>query len=316
VLLEHALREIAAADYRGPAILPWAERVVSPPAEARALSAAGKHVVVFSPNRYSLYTLAVIQLLLTAGVQIDGVVVRKLLNPMRMLTEFRRDGKRLLKKIWNKLVLKRRAYAPAEFPQWPDLLKRLHVAERTVEALAAKHKIPIVYCSTLNDEPVHRALDAYRPDLAIFTGGGIIGEETLSRAGAGVVNCHMGQLPPYRGMDVVEWPILEQHLESLGFTVHFMDRGIDTGDILGIFPVDTSQARTVLELRTKFEHPMALSLVDTAVGFLNGEVQRQPQRLPDGKQYFIVHPRLYGLVRERYAQHVGAGSASPAESSR
>ena len=264
----------------------------------------GKHVIVFSPNRYGLYTLAVTQLLLQAGVRVDAVVVRKLLNPLRMVTEFRRDGLRLVKKIWRKFFLRRRAYVPREYPTLPDLLARIGMTETSIDALAARHGIPLVYCATLNDPVVHEALDRYRPDLVVFSGGGIVGDGTLGRSGAGVVNCHMGQLPQYRGMDVVEWPLIENHQDDIGFTVHFMARGIDTGDILGIFPVDGTHARTVYEYREKFEPLMAVALADTVVGHLDGQFERRPQRLGDGKQYFIVHPRLYQMLEDRYAQSV------------
>ena len=42
----------------------------------------------------------------------------------------------------------------------------------------------------------------------------------------------MGLLPDYRGMDVVEWPILEKNFKKLGLTTHLMDTGIDTGKII------------------------------------------------------------------------------------
>ncbi|HEY1601256.1 MAG TPA: formyltransferase family protein [Pirellulales bacterium] len=311
MLVEHAVAEMSTPKYRPSVCLNCTDRIRSVPNEVRRLDSQGKHVIVFSPNRYGLYTLAVTQLLLQAGVRVDAIVVRKLLNPWRMVTEFRRDGIRLLKKIWRKFFLRRRAYVPREYPTLPDLLARIGVTESSVDALAARHGIPVVYCTTLNEPRVHAALDQYRPDLVVFAGGGIVGDETLRRAGAGVVNCHMGQLPQYRGMDVVEWPLIENHHDDIGFTVHFMAHGIDTGDILGIFPVDGTLARTVYEYREKFEPLMAVAIADTVVGHLDGQFERRPQRLEDGKQYFIVHPRLYRMLEDRYVQSVAQVDTAP-----
>ena len=46
------------------------------------------------------------------------------------------------------------------------------------------------------------------------------------------LNCHMGILPFYRGMDVAQWPILNQDFSNIGLTTHIIDEGVDTGDIL------------------------------------------------------------------------------------
>ena len=43
-----------------------------------------------------------------------------------------------------------------------------------------------------------------------------------------------GGLPLYRGMDVVEWPILMNDFDNIGVTTHFMENGVDTGDILKV----------------------------------------------------------------------------------
>ena len=74
-----------------------------------------------------------------------------------------------------------------------------------------------------------------KPDLVVFTGGRLIRDNILKNSGAGVVNCHMGILPMYRGVDVVEWPILNEDWNNIGLTIHFMVKGIDTGDILKIY---------------------------------------------------------------------------------
>ena len=41
----------------------------------------------------------------------------------------------------------------------------------------------------------------------------------------------MGLLPKYRGMDVVEWPIIDKSF-NLGLTTHLIYKGVDTGDII------------------------------------------------------------------------------------
>lgn len=47
----------------------------------------------------------------------------------------------------------------------------------------------------------------------------------------GIINCHAGKLPFYRGRNVLTWALINDESE-FGITCHFVDEGIDTGDII------------------------------------------------------------------------------------
>jgi methionyl-tRNA formyltransferase len=259
-------------------------------------------VVIFSPSRYSLYTISVTELLHRYGVDVQAVIVRRLVNPGRFVSEFRRDGARLLKKIWKKLVLRERAYSEQPFETMASFMRAESIRFKTVDALTSEYRIPIQYCRDLNDPAVVETLRRLKPDLVVFTGGGLIRKEVLANAGAGVVNCHMGMLPSYRGMDVVEWPILEGDLEHIGMTVHFMDEGVDTGDILRTRKVDFAAGDTIKQIRDRFEPLMCREIVSVCVDFLAGKVKRQPQKKEAGKQYFVMHQSLIALAGQKLAR--------------
>jgi methionyl-tRNA formyltransferase len=256
-------------------------------------------VVLFCPNRYSLYTTTVAAMLIQRGIPISAIYVRRLINPDRVLSEFRRDGTRLLKKIWRKLFLRQAAYRPGNFESILDFRRKNNISISSVDDLKASHSIPVIFCNTLNDPIVVDGLKSIHPDLVIFTGGGLIRQEVLENSGHGVVNCHMGVLPPYRGMDVVEWPILEGHFDQVGITVHFMDKGLDTGDILQVRPIPLEPGETIPQLRDRIEPGMCQALVETCIGFLEGKVERQPQSVQAGKQYFKMHPRLHKIASKQ-----------------
>ena len=46
----------------------------------------------------------------------------------------------------------------------------------------------------------------------------------------GTINCHAGK-PLYRGRNVLNWVLINDEKE-FGITVHFVNDGIDTGDII------------------------------------------------------------------------------------
>lgn len=47
----------------------------------------------------------------------------------------------------------------------------------------------------------------------------------------GTINCHAGKLPFYRGRNILNWALINDEKE-FGITVHYIDEGIDTGDII------------------------------------------------------------------------------------
>ena len=259
-------------------------------------------IVVFSPNRYSLYTICVTEMLRREGIPIRAVFVRRMLNPGRFFAEFSRDGTRLLIKIWKKLFLRRKAYQPASYETISDMLKSEGISYGSIDALGRAHGIPVNTCTTLNDAEVVERLKVIKPDLVVFTGGGLIRREVLENSGAGVLNCHSGVLPTYRGMDVVEWPILEGKMGQIGMTVHFMDAGVDTGDILRVRKVTVEKGETIREIREKIEALMCREMAQTCLDSLRGKVKRVPQKAGDGRQYFVMHPRLISLVEEKLNQ--------------
>jgi methionyl-tRNA formyltransferase len=59
----------------------------------------------------------------------------------------------------------------------------------------------------------------------------ILRREIRETAPLGFVNFHAGKLPYYRGRSVLNWAIINGETE-VGLTAHFVDDGIDTGDII------------------------------------------------------------------------------------
>lgn len=260
-----------------------------------------RRIVLFSPSRHSLYTLAVAHEFKARGVEISGIVIRRLVNLNRFVTEFRRDGARLWTKVWRKLFLGTKAYSPSDEETLPAYLRSKSIAIQPVDLFAKIHGVPTLFCQTLNDAEVLDFLRRTQPTLVVFTGGGIIRKKTLEASGKGIINCHVGILPRFRGMDVVEWAILESRLDEVGITVHFMDSGIDTGPILQTIPVPVRPGETLRKLRNRFEPVMCEAVLNTVCGYLEGEIIPRSQRGDEGCQYFVMHPELRAQVISRLA---------------
>ena len=54
----------------------------------------------------------------------------------------------------------------------------------------------------------------------------------------GTINCHAGKLPFYRGRNILNWALINDEKE-FGISVHYVDDGVDTGDLIlqRMFPI-------------------------------------------------------------------------------
>ena len=98
----------------------------------------------------------------------------------------------------------------------------------------------------------------------------------------GTINIHAGKLPFYRGRNVLNWVLINDEKE-FGVTVHYIDEGIDTGDIIlqkkeKITDRDTYS--TLLDRATKI---CAKLLYESIINILESKVSRVRQKDIDSK---------------------------------
>jgi len=85
---------------------------------------------------------------------------------------------------------------------------------------------PYINCDTTKE--IFRKLEA---DIGLSLGNGYISENVFLIPKYGMINLHTELLPDFQGAQSVIWPIYEKRKHT-GFTIHQIDRGIDTGQIL------------------------------------------------------------------------------------
>lgn len=261
-------------------------------------------VVILAPIDNSPFSRSVAALCQQeSGIELAGIICRRVLNLTRLRSELRRDGIRLARKAWRKLVLGAADDSAAGEEGFHDIASRAGVTGQPLTDFARQHGIPFHNAKDHNDPEAISALESMRPDVVAFTGGGIIRKPLLEAAGQGIFNTHMGLLPAYRGMDVVEWPILEgrdQH-PDLNVTLHFMDRGIDTGPIVRTQRVSIHPGDSMERLRKRFE-PAMVSLMLEGIRLVRDDaLPLRSQAEAEGRQYYVMHPRLYTETRQRLA---------------
>ena len=95
-----------------------------------------------------------------------------------------------------------------------------------------------IYTPSINSKACVSALKKINPDLIInLRTRDIYGQAVLEIPAMGCINIHHGILPDNRGTMCDLWALHEKR--PVGFSVHYMNRNIDDGEILAVERLDT-----------------------------------------------------------------------------
>ncbi len=85
---------------------------------------------------------------------------------------------------------------------------------------------------SVNSVEMQRKIAQLDPDLVVINGTPIIKGHILDAADCHFLNIHVGITPKYRGVHGGYWALFENDEDLVGATIHFVDTGIDTGQVL------------------------------------------------------------------------------------
>ena len=119
------------------------------------------------------------------------------------------------------------------------IVPRFDTQDPVLKAWADKLSVPFIPVQDVNTPEFLAQMDEYKPDLLVsMSFNQILKKDIIYYAPKGFINCHAGALPFYRGRNPLNWALIngEKHF---GITVHYVDEGIDTGDIIEqrFFPI-------------------------------------------------------------------------------
>ena len=149
--------------------------------------------------------------------------------------------------------------------------------EPTLRALAEAVGVPFLRPENVNSDAFLEAVAPLAADLFVSMSYDQIFRGRLIRLPRlGVVNCHAGALPRYRGRNVLNWAIINGE-DHFGVSVHYIDEGIDTGDLIAQRRVPIAPEDTYLEVLEKAFPACAETLHAALVDVAEDRVTRTPQ---------------------------------------
>jgi UDP-4-amino-4-deoxy-L-arabinose formyltransferase/UDP-glucuronic acid dehydrogenase (UDP-4-keto-hexauronic acid decarboxylating) len=166
---------------------------------------------------------------------------------------------------------------PSEGQWYPSVTKR-----------AETYGLEVFKPQDINDPEFVAQVRAIAPDLLFTAFYSQIYKRRLLEVVGSSINLHFAPLPRYRGSYPGAWAIINGESQH-GVTLHYMDPGVDSGDIIAQIMVDISPRETGLSLYDKCEKAGLDLLRETWPKIAAGDVQPTPQ----DQQAVLYHDRTY-----------------------
>lgn len=115
--------------------------------------------------------------------------------------------------------------------------------------LAIQKNIAVFQPNKIKED--YEIISEINPDIIITCAyGQILPEEILNIPRLGCINVHASLLPKYRGASPIQWALLNGD-KTTGVTIMYMDKSMDTGDIIAMEAIDIKDSDNVKMLHDK-----------------------------------------------------------------
>ncbi|MBR2833325.1 MAG: methionyl-tRNA formyltransferase [Bacilli bacterium] len=145
-----------------------------------------------------------------------------------------------------------------------------------IKEIALKNKILCIQPERINEalEEIH----SLEPDLIITCAyGQILPVELLQIPPLGCINVHASLLPKLRGGAPIHRAIIDGY-EKSGITIMYMDKGMDTGDMISKKEVEITEDDTAASLHEKLKIVGKDLLLETLPSIINRTNKREKQK--------------------------------------
>ena len=164
-----------------------------------------------------------------------------------------------------------------------EILSDISRGQESIIDVAKNLKIPISSPKTISKRTIEE-VKSFNPDLILSAYYRKIFPESLIKLPKlGVINIHPSYLPFYRGPVPTAWAILNAE-KKFGITIHKVDKGIDTGDILIQKKYPIYDDESGFELYMRAMDLGAKLFIENFSKILNNKVK--PKKQKSGGSYF------------------------------
>lgn len=173
---------------------------------------------------------------------------------------------------------------------------------REPKSILRKNNIPYSFIDNHNSVESQLKLKTSGADILILYGTKIIRADVLAIPKIGCLNAHSSLLPKYRGGKSEFWMLYNDETQYAGVTIHWVNPGLDDGDIFLQTPIKVASDDTVESLRKK-SVPLAGKLFVEAIKKIEqGNIIRIPQDELQATKFKWPTPEEVHNFKMKYAK--------------
>lgn len=221
---------------------------------------------------------------LSKEFRIDSVIVEESIKPLKLIRgRIKRIG---LLKVVNQLIFQ------VLVPRTLRLFSKNRIQELKTLFSLEYDQFPlskVSYVDSINSKTTLTLLREIGADLVIVNGTRIISRKILDGCNSTFINTHLGLTPRYRGVHGGYWALANNDQKNVGVTIHFVDKGIDTGGVIYQARVVTINNRDNFVTYPYHQLALGIVLMKKAVhDFLSDNLVSQEPLVNDSKLWY--HP--------------------------
>lgn len=133
-------------------------------------------------------------------------------------------------------------------------------------------------------------ISSFNADLIVLSGTRILSPELLASVCCPTLNIHAGINPKYRGVHGGYWALVNDDLECCGSTIHRVDEGVDTGEVLAYAKIKVTNLDN-LATYPLLQQASALRLLPSILNSLFMGKSETVKKAMDSKIW--THPTIY-----------------------
>lgn len=152
----------------------------------------------------------------------------------------------------------------------------LKLKASAVKEYAVSNNLPVLQPEKLKSEEFLEQLRACQADVFVVVAFRMLPEVVYTMPPKGTFNVHASLLPNYRGAAPIHWAVMNGEIKT-GVTTFFLDKQIDTGDIIDATEVEIGANETTGELYDRLMEKGAQLALNTLNQIENGTVTTRRQ---------------------------------------
>ena len=159
------------------------------------------------------------------------------------------------------------------------------IEPRYVSEVLEDYEIEHYLINDVNNQDVVNLIREKQIDLLItYDCGQILKKNAIMASSIASLNVHSSLLPKYRGTAPIYW-VLKNKEKETGVTIHFMEKGIDTGDVIFQKSINIDSGMNENTLTKTLAQIGAESIFAVVTLFKNGGIERVKQDMACASYY-------------------------------